>query len=789
MKILLSYIIQVNIAIVLFYLLYKILFQRDTFFYARRWYLLGAVLFSFIYPFLPIDALGGLIQFQKETTVATTATVTFGTPTMMVVAEEAPADINWTNIAIILYVAVSAIFLLRFLWQFVRLVQYRRQSEVHSYSNITYRQLEHKQAPFSFFKWIFVDANLHSEEKLQQVLIHEHIHSEQWHSLDVILSELTRIFFWWNPFVWLMKKEIVINLEYIADNGVLGEGVDRRDYQYHLLHLTYPATNLHLTNNFNVSQLKQRITMMNSEKTPIRKLAKYALVLPLALLLITANSVYAQQTKPKKVVEEITLADSYLTLGESSVSEFGVETDNVAMIKDERSDDNGKERLTIRGMQDSISGKPLIIIDGVKMSKDFKLNEIKPEEIESMTILKDQSATSQYGEDGKDGVIIISKKKNDIDNTEQVEPKEMIFVVVEDQPEFPGGNQAMMDFISNNIKYPAEAKEKGIQGRVILNYVVEEDGSISEVQVVRGVAPMLDSEAIRVIESMPKWKPGKLRGKEVRVRFTLPVVFRIPSEGQVQDEVVINYKEDKAKNNNQEEIFVVVENQPEFPGGNQAMMEFLGNNINYPVEAQEKRIQGRVILNFVIEKDGAISEIQVVRGVDPSLDMEATRVVGAMPKWKPGTQRGQAVRVRYTLPIAFRLPDAKTDNVPPPPPAPAKFPGGDEAMFKYMAENIKYPVIALENGIQGLVEVVYNVDKNGKVSVVKFNKTIDPSLDREARRVMESMPKWEPGIVNNKPSDMTFVQSFVFRLQGENVKEYSGERPDNAVIVVGYSNN
>ena len=775
MKILLSYIIQVNIAIVLFYLLYKILFQRDTFFYARRWFLLGAILFSFIYPFLPIDALGGLIQFQKETTVATTATVTFGTPTMMVVAEETPTTtINWINIAIILYVAVSAIFLLRFLWQFVRLVQYRGKSEVHIFNNITYRQLEHKQAPFSFFKWIFVDANLHSEEKLQQVLIHEHIHAEQWHSLDVVLSELTRIFFWWNPFVWLMKKEIVINLEYIADNGVLGEGVDRRDYQYHLLHLTYPATNLQLTNNFNVSQLKQRITMMNSEKTPIRKLAKYVLVLPVALLLITANSVYAQQTNPKKdkqdseqlvirgatnikrpfyVIDDVVMGvdfdlklidrddvesisvlkdetgvkiygeeardgviiigthskwgDKYrndsqfkaqvdaaqlqsknsaepkkseieftspgsvVILDESSVSEFAVGAGNIPMVRIEK---DNKGDIIISEVQDPISGKPLIIIDGVKMSKDFKLNEIKPEEIESMTILKDQSATSQYGEDGKDGVIIISKKKNDIDNTEQVEPKEMIFVVVEDQPEFPGGNQAMMDFISNNIKYPAEAKEKGIQGRVILNYVVEEDGSISEVQVVRGVDPMLDSEAIRVIESMPNWKPGKQRGKEVRVRFTLPVVFRIPAEEQVQDEEVIHIYE-------------------------------------------------------------------------------------------------------------------TTKTTAPPVPTPAKFPGGDEAMFKYMAENIKYPVIALENGIQGLVEVVYNVDKNGKVSVVKFNKTIDPSLDREARRVMESMPKWEPGIVNNKPSDMTFAQSFVFRLQGDNVKEYSGETPANAVIVVGYSNN
>ncbi|MDD3910378.1 MAG: energy transducer TonB [Proteiniphilum sp.] len=104
-----------------------------------------------------------------------------------------------------------------------------------------------------------------------------------------------------------------------------------------------------------------------------------------------------------------------------------------------------------------------------------------------------------------------------------------------------------------------------------------------------------------------------------------------------------------------EEIFVVVENQPEFPGGNAAMMKFLSDNIKYPVIAQENGIQGRVICNFVVERDGSITDVQVVRGVDPSLDREAVRVIQSMPRWTPGKQRGQAVRVRFTLPVVFRL--------------------------------------------------------------------------------------------------------------------------------------
>lgn len=104
-----------------------------------------------------------------------------------------------------------------------------------------------------------------------------------------------------------------------------------------------------------------------------------------------------------------------------------------------------------------------------------------------------------------------------------------------------------------------------------------------------------------------------------------------------------------------EEIFVVVEEQPEFPGGNTAMMKFLSDNIKYPVIAQENGIQGRVITNFVVERDGSITDVQVVRGVDPSLDKEAVRVIQSMPRWKAGRQRGSAVRVRFTLPVVFRL--------------------------------------------------------------------------------------------------------------------------------------
>ncbi len=108
-----------------------------------------------------------------------------------------------------------------------------------------------------------------------------------------------------------------------------------------------------------------------------------------------------------------------------------------------------------------------------------------------------------------------------------------------------------------------------------------------------------------------------------------------------------------------DDVFIVVENMPEFPGGQQALFQYLSEHVKYPIEAFEKGIQGRVILQFVVEKDGNISDVHVIRsGGDISLDGEAVRVISAMPKWKPGMQKGKCVRVKYTVPVNFRLADA-----------------------------------------------------------------------------------------------------------------------------------
>lgn len=252
-------------------------------------------------------------------------------------------------------------------------------------------------------------------------------------------------------------------------------------------------------------------------------------------------------------------------------------------------------------------------------------------------------------------------------------PDSIVFEVVEVMPEFPGGMGALMKYLSQNIKYPAEAHAKGIQGRVIVSFIVKKDGSIDGAKVARSVDPYLDAEAMRVVAAMPKWEPGKQRGEAVNVRFTVPVMFRLTGpeppkaeevkQSDLEEIVVVGYapKGDSTpdavgvKTDNEEPIFEMVETMPKFPGGTSGLMQYLARNIKYPVIAQEKKLQGRVIIQMVIGKDGSISNAKVLRSVSPALDTEAMRVVSNMPKWEPGLQRGQAVAVKYTLPITFRL--------------------------------------------------------------------------------------------------------------------------------------
>lgn len=422
------YLLQVNLGIILFYALYKLICTRDTLFNSRRLILMLALILPFIIPLIDIrewmetrDSLVMLTNFDYSTTIPEIVVGTAGTEPgnqVFVISE-------WIKN---IYIAGILALSVRLIVQAISLYMIILRTPEKTVNGIRIKCMKDKSGPFSFFNWIFLNPDNVKEEEMNEILTHEMAHVRQKHSIDVIISELVNICCWINPFAWLMKREVRLNLEFLADRKVMDAGFATKSYQYHLLGLTY-SHKYGLSNNFNFSHLKQRIIMMNKKKTNGAGHIKYALFAIPAFALLLAGNI--------------------------SCSSEATKTDDV------------KEKAVTE----------------------------KPEVVETPA--------------------------------EKAETKDEVFMVVEKMPEFPGGIKELMSFLSKNIKYPASAIAKNVQGRVIVQFVVEKDGTPTEFKVMRSVDPALDAEALRVMQEMPKWKPGMQRGQVVRVKYTVPVTFRL----------------------------------------------------------------------------------------------------------------------------------------------------------------------------------------------------------------------------------------------------------------------
>jgi TonB family protein len=220
------------------------------------------------------------------------------------------------------------------------------------------------------------------------------------------------------------------------------------------------------------------------------------------------------------------------------------------------------------------------------------------------------------------------------------------FVVVEEMPMFPGGDSLLLDYLIKNTKYPETAKANNIQGRVIIRFCVTEVGGVDRVSVLKGVSPELDAEAIRVVNTLPAFKPGKQGGKPVSVWYMVPITFALGPKSS--DGKNATPPPPSTPPPSYDEI-------PAFPGGEPAIFKFISSNINYPLTPKEKKISGKVRLIYCVKPDGSVGEVKVISGVDPELDAEAVRVVSLMPKWKPGKLAGTPVKVYYPVTVTFTL--------------------------------------------------------------------------------------------------------------------------------------
>ena len=673
----LAYFLKINVAIALFYAFYRLFFYKDTFFTWRRAALLCFFAISAVYPLLNIQT---WITEQEPMVAMADLYADIVLPEFTITPEQATSD--WKTLLLqtvgFAYWGMVIVLAIRFFIQLAGIIRLAFRCRKAKIGNTNVHLLRQASGPFSFFHWIFIHPTSHTEDELSEILTHEQTHANQWHSIDVLVSEIVCIFCWFNPFTWLMKREIRTNLEYLADNRVLETGHDSKAYQYHLLGLSHHKAAATIYNSFNVLPLKKRIKMMNKKRTREIGRTKYLMFLPLAALLMIISNIEAVARTTKEMAKDVIEAVEENLASNSTTPEMEVATEAIPVETPISQQDKDK-LVTYKGKVVDKDGKPVegaeLLIDGShKLPQDqsfvtdkngnFSFMAFENAHIGVIWNKNDKYMLKGIRYDQKERTNLKIVMDDQWQNPPSNDPNNPVFEVVEIMPEFPdGGMSGLMQFLSKNIQYPINAQKNHTQGRVTVQFVVNKDGSISEPKIIRGVDPDLDGEAIRVISLMPKWKPGMQKGQPVRVKYTVPVMFRLSDDGQkeeykpipkIDETVVVGYGS-KQVPAEEDPVFEVVENMPEFPGGMGGLMQYLSKNIKYPVEAQKAGIQGRVIMQVIIDKNGNVTNPKVTQPVDPLLDTEAIRVTASMPKWKPGTQRGMPVNVKYTFPIVFRL--------------------------------------------------------------------------------------------------------------------------------------
>ena len=430
----LVYILKSAACLAVFYLFYKLLMSRDTFHRFNRFALLGLLVLSSLLPLVEASVNSPAAVQETMLTLEQLLLMADIQPEGESMAAATPsATVLWLRAALLVYLTGIVFFIVRNLCSLARLGRLIRQGKreaLDSYlpdrkeKNVRLVVHDYDIAPFSWMHWIVI-ARKDLEENGREILIHELAHIRNRHSWDLLLADLCIFVQWFNPAAWLLKQELQNIHEYEADETVLREGVNARNYQMLLIKKAVGTRLYSMANSFNHSSLKKRITMMLKEKSNPWARAKYLYILPLAALAVTAFA------RPE-----------------------------VSAVADE--------------------------ISAVKVIAPAVHDSIQPNV--QTAVAAPSSALDQM-------------------------------------PEFPGGMEALNTYLRNNIRYPQEAQKAGIQGRVIIQFIVSKDGSITDAEVVESVDPQLDAEGLRLIKNMPRWKPGMRKGQAIRVKQTLPIRF------------------------------------------------------------------------------------------------------------------------------------------------------------------------------------------------------------------------------------------------------------------------
>ena len=643
-ELIIGHVLPIAATVAVLWLVYRLLFRNSNRLHFNRFFLLTSMLLALAMPLLGL--LSGLevpqmANLKQSIFSGTLLNEVIVTPDGQPVLPEVTVTTNATPSRFSVWQVIGGIYLLGvgvmtllFLIKLGRLVVLIIRSPKRKMNGCTAVFTGREQGSFSFFRYAFFP----NENVDPDILRHEISHIEHHHSWDILFAEVMMILQWFNPFIYLYKKELQSLHEYQADRDVVATGVDKKNYMMLILQQCTAVDFSGMSNNFSLILTKKRIKMITKNEKAKGLWWRLLATLPvLAILMIANTKVTAQEKTADDKKMNVEIGGQFAVFGDDGkplqLTDTTIYADDGTYITMESSD-----------AFDPITGEPCKKLTVTSFSadgtpgNDFFITEAKKNGDTTMYNIETFSVSGSLFETLLDVAT---------------STKDTVYQIAEEMPEFPGGVEALMDFVGKNVKYPEEAKEKEISGRVFVSFVIEKDGSVSNVKVLRGIGGGCDEEAVRVIKGMPKWKPGIQKGKPVRVSYMMPINFKLDSQPTKPAQKADVSKPDMKPDKNG--VYQICEQMPEFPGGVEALMDFVAKNVVYPQEAMDKEISGRVYVSFVIEKDGSVNEVKVMKGIGGGCDDEAVRVIKAMPKWKPGKQDGKPVRVSYMMPITFKL--------------------------------------------------------------------------------------------------------------------------------------
>ncbi|ARK13369.1 TonB family protein [Fibrella sp. ES10-3-2-2] len=520
---LVDYWLKANLFLILFYGCYALLLRRHTFLVLNRTYLMGALLLAFVLPLVHIPGLTFPWPWETDvpayTAVPLDAILVPGNATAQI---ETPLLPDWPVLAMWLFALVAAGLLVRTVWRTLSLLRLIQQWPAQLLEDHTLVLPDNEQTPtFSFFHYLVLNPDDARTEAVRQ---HELVHIRQRHSLDILVLEVVQALCWLNPALFGYRHAIRQVHEYLADRDATPQTPDHRDAYARFLvsyafHMPTGTPDQHsLAHSFGPDRpdsptLKQRIQMLYQQHTRRRALWKYALVVPLATALL------AMTTKPEPADE--------LPLDVSPTATVHV----TGLVRDHLRKPLPGANVVVRnghqGTTTDIDGRFTIDVPGgtvlVASFVGFQAVElITPSKgnYTAICVLKKQAVNSSA-----------MPQANVPESITLPAPagSNEVFTVVEEPPTFPGGNNALYAFLGSNLHYPEEARKLGIQGNVFVSFVVDTDGSIDRIRVLKGIGRGCDEEAVRVTSIMPKWTPGKQNGRSVAVQYNLPINFMLGS--------------------------------------------------------------------------------------------------------------------------------------------------------------------------------------------------------------------------------------------------------------------